>query len=118
MKAWLVILILLVLPLAAADYYNTTTLENANDLYGQALAVNTIVSGLLGYGMIIIAFAITFVILSMNYGAIAAIGGASFFSLIVSSILLPLGFIPFWVFRMMLVLAGVGVFLAIALRSQ
>ena len=87
-------------------------------MYEQAIAVNSISDNLLGLGMILIAFVITFVIVSGYSDAIAGLGAGAFFSALTATILLPLGFIGFKIYQMMLLILGVSIFLSILIRKK
>lgn len=111
---WVVSLILI--DSSAGSLYNTTNITNARNIYDQAKALNNIVDGILGIGIILIVFTITFTIVSGNNDALAGLGAAGFISALTATILLPLQLIGFWVYQLTLLIAGISVFLSMVIR--
>ena len=71
--------------------YDTTNLTNAEDIYEQGFYLNELLGGLLGIGMLIVIFGISFIITTTNTGdALNGMISALYISAIVGLIFLPL----------------------------
>lgn len=119
MFLWFAIIAFIFVILAAygsAQLYNTTNLTNANNFYDQALALNDITAGLVGYSIILVVTGITFIITASNFDTLAGLGAGSFIGALTSTILLPLGLISFNTYQLTLIITGISVVLSMLLR--
>lgn len=118
----LIIYLIFVLILVSFVYgqpFNTTNLTAANDIYEQTKALNDILGGLIGVGFIMVAFTIPFFITTANTGnVLAGLASGSYISAISCIILLPLGFIGFPVFQMVLLMLAMSVSLNIVIQRN
>lgn len=110
------VLFLLTLKTASADYYNTTNITNANNLFEQTKALNDIVDGFIGYGFLIVAVFITFVIISGNFDVIAGLGAAGFVGALSSTLLVPLNLIPFHIYQIVILIFGLIMLITFLLK--
>lgn len=114
---WGLVALGIVLPLVNGAYYNTTNLTNAENIYTQALALNVIVDNLIGYALLFIVFFITFTIMTTKSGIMAGLTSASFIALLTATMLLPLQFISFTDYNIVLVLTGLSVAISLLVKS-
>lgn len=122
MKKIILMLLMLsvIFPFVNGQLYNTTNITNARDPYEQAVGLNQVTDGLLGFGFIIMAFVITFAIVSEKTGgdSIAALGAASFWAAVTSVMILPLGLIGLYTLQVVVVLCGIGILLSIWIGNR
>lgn len=111
-KSTYLVMFLLLVSFSHADLYNTTLLDDADNLLQTTQALNTIVKDFIGLGFLLAVFLITTIIVSQrNLDMIAGLGAGSFITAISAIILLPLGLIGFHIFR--IVLLGTGAIVAV-----
>ena len=80
----------------ATEPWSTTDLDDAENTYEQALALNDLFDGAIGVGFVLVVFLITLVVTTANTGNILAGSAAASFVFALSSIILnPLGFVGF-----------------------
>jgi len=101
----------------SADLYNVTKLNEANTIYDQTKELNTILDGLIGFGFVLIAFVITFVVVMSYSDVIAGFAAGSFAGTFTATIMLPLGFIAWRVYEVMLILLGISIFISYVARK-
>lgn len=107
-KAIYIMLGLLLVTCAAAvdDLYNMTALDNTNNIFEFAVAINTISNYAIGYGILIIVFAIAFMVNMGNTGTVwGGLAAGSFIGLLSATIMLPLGLITFLAYEYVFVIA-------------
>ena len=102
---FLFVFVLLSCSVLGDDLYNTSALDDSNNIYEYAVNLNTITEDGIGLAILMIVSVIAFTVAGGSYQGIAA---ASFFSGLIATILLPLGMIPFAYYELVLVLDGVG----------
>ena len=117
-KILLLSILILAVPAVAADFYNASNLTASTDLYMQAVALNSIVDGLLGFMIMAIAIVITFTVVAQKSDAIAALGAASFIGIVTVAIELPLQLISFEYFFDISIILGIAVVLSIFMKNQ
>jgi hypothetical protein len=99
--------------------YDTTNLTNAKNIIEYTAAVNSSVSYLLGTGFIVIVAIISFVkIQQQTSDSLGSALSASFISLIVGLLMLPLGLITWDIFKYLLILTGALIFAKTMLKTQ
>lgn len=109
-KLYLLFLVLLATPVYAQLPFNTTNLSNADNIYEFTKEVSTATGDIIGIGILLSVFFITFSVISARYqDAVAGFSAGSFITLLSSVILLPLGLIGFHIFRITLLLAAIAV---------
>ena len=115
---WFFILVIMITN-SSALLYNTTNMTAANNIYEQGKALNSILSGLLGYGIMLIVVIITIVITIGNTNDImAGLGAGGFIGALSATILLPLGFIGWDDYQKMILLFGLVIIVSIYLKSR
>lgn len=95
-----VMLVLILNSVAAADVFNTTALDNSENIYENTKNLNDLLGGILGVGIIITVFLITFILINQRTGdALSGLAAAGWFSGVTALIFLPLGLIGISVFK-------------------
>jgi hypothetical protein len=90
---------------ASGQIYNDTALDDADDIYEQTVALNTMLNGLVGYGFLLVVFSISFVLIQTNTAnMLSALTGAGYFTTFSALIFLPLGSIGWSVFQVILII--------------
>lgn len=112
-----VMVFFLFIQVAQAQLHNTTALDNADNIYEYAVALNPLVDNYIGVGILLMVFMITFVISSGRLqDIIVGFGAGSFITALSATILLPLELIGFKVYTTVLLITGISVFAAIILK--
>lgn len=111
------ILLLICTPLTYS--FNTTELENSDNLYEFTVNLNTLLDDLIGIGIIIMVFFITFVVVQDRYNdTLSGIGAGGFIGTLTAIMFLPLGLIGFHIFRYLIVITAVSTAAAVLLRGR
>ena len=109
-----VILLLLLVSLSSAELYNTTPLDNSNNLYEWTSGLNTLSGGVVGIGIILIVGIIAFSTnLSNENNPYAGIAAACFLTGLISIILLPLGLLDTNAFQIVILIDSLGLILVL-----
>lgn len=110
----LVYILLISLASATDDLYNMTALDNTNNFYEYALALNEISDYAIGYGILLIVFSVAFMVNMGNTGNIfGGLAAGSFIGMLSALILLPLGFITFLSFEYIVVIGSISLILSL-----
>ena len=97
--------------------YDTTNLTSSTNIYEIALNTNMLVGSFIGIGILITIFIITYVWVVKLSDSIAGLGAGAFITLVSASMLYPLGFISFTIYKIVLLLSG-GVILLTFLTKE
>lgn len=118
-KATCLIMFVLLIGIALADdIYNTSNLDSSENLYDYTKSANDLVDGLIGFGILLIAFIIpTAMILNTNGGVFYAASIGGFFASITGIILLPLQLIEGHIIGYVIALTGVFFFLSYVFKG-
>lgn len=114
-------MLLIFLSLASAELYNTTNITNANNIYEQSKALNSIVDGMVGYGILLIVTIITFAIVVNNSqppDVMAGLGAAGFIGALSATMLLPMGFIGFQDYQKIVLTFGLIIMISVYVKSR
>lgn len=109
MKKGIMFLLMLVclVTLSFAQPWNTSRLDEAENLYEITLEMNTLLNGTIAVGIIITVFAISFTVTQLNTGSVInGLLSGSYIAAITALIFLPLGFIGLSIFTMVLLILG------------
>lgn len=99
--------------------YNISNITAANNIYGQAVAVNSVTGGILGISILAIVSIITFSIqVSQSQDILSGLSTAGWISAVTATILLPLDLIAFYHYQIAVLLAGATVLAAMLLKSR
>ena len=110
-------LVFVLISFAYAQPWNATNLTAANDIYEQSRALNDLLGGLIGIGFVIVSYTIPFFITTANTGnAIAGLVSGGYISIISCIILLPLGFIGFPVFQIVLLMFAISLAVSVVIQ--
>lgn len=112
-----VLFVFLSMQLVNGAIYNTTNITNANNLYEQALAINSLTDYALGYAILAIIFAITFAAITGYSDGLSALTGAAWITAISATLFLPLGLIPESIYIKLVVLLGLAGAVAVVIKK-
>jgi hypothetical protein len=109
---------LILMSLTYAQPFNTTPLDTADNIYEFTTGLNTLTNGSIGIGLLLLTFVITYVIISGTYlDALAGVSAGAFITGLGAVILLPLGLIPFHIYKFVLVATACAMLASVLLRK-
>lgn len=99
--------------------YDTTNMTNAKNIVEYTAATNAAVNSLLGLGFIVIVAIIAFVkIQQQTNDSLGSALSASFISLIIALLMLPMNLITWDIFKYLLILTGALIFAKAMIKNQ
>lgn len=101
---------------ARGQLYNTTGVEEANNIYEQIVALNIILDGVIGYALLLIVCVPTFIIASARSGTLAGLSIMGWIGVLSSTILVSIDLVAWHIYQGMLVFFGISLLFAILLR--
>lgn len=111
--------LLLSVLMASGSLYDITNITSSTNIYMQTKAFNDLTDGVLGMGLILIAFSITFVAVSENTGeGLSGVTAGAFIATISSLIMLPLNLVGWPVFTYCIITLGLSTAASIIFKKS
>lgn len=116
-KIFALLIFVIVLPSVFSQPFNTSGIDNADNIFEFASELNTLVGGIVGIGLLLTAFVITFSVVSQRYlDPLAGFGAGSFITVLSATLFMPLGLIGFNIYKIVLLISGISIAATILLR--